>query len=327
MTPMPTGGRDTRVATFTWTPTTGELRSSEMLVSLLDLDTDDDRPLLKRIVDHLPAADVDRLRDAVRDVRSGVEPQPVEVELVVRNGSVRHLRTTATRAPGDRSDSVLGVVHDVTRCRHIERALEVRHAVTAALANWESLGFDGLLGPLGSALCATRVTVWAPLDSALRPVAAWRPDGDAVVDGTAPPSAIVTRARQLGLPVAGGAGAREELAFPVVTLSGVLAVIEFRSESGLWISDTLTRLLGSVGREIGAFFAARPCTAETVDLSPREREVLTLAAQGLSAPEIAAILVVSPATVRSHMRNVYAKLDVGDRVSAVVKAIRAGLVG
>jgi DNA-binding NarL/FixJ family response regulator len=36
--------------------------------------------------------------------------------------------------------------------------------------------------------------------------------------------------------------------------------------------------------------------------------------------------MLSPATVRSHIRNIFRKLEVGDRVSAVVKAIRAGLV-
>jgi DNA-binding NarL/FixJ family response regulator len=54
--------------------------------------------------------------------------------------------------------------------------------------------------------------------------------------------------------------------------------------------------------------------------------VLELVAEGLSAPEIAARLVLSPATVRSHLRNIFRKLEVSDRVSAVVKAMRAGLV-
>ncbi len=88
----------------------------------------------------------------------------------------------------------------------------------------------------------------------------------------------------------------------------------------------MTRLLVSVGREVGALFAARPCRPDGHPLSGREREVLELFAEGLSAPEIAVRLMLSPATVRSHIRNIFRKLDVGDRVSAVVKAIRAGLV-
>ncbi len=109
-------------------------------------------------------------------------------------------------------------------------------------------------------------------------------------------------------------------------MSGVLAVVELRAPSGLRASDTLTRVLGSVGREVGAFFAARPCRPDGPALSAREREVLELVAEGLSAPEIAVRLVLSPATVRSHIRNIFAKLEVGDRVSAVVKAMRADLL-
>src|SRR5688572_27717889 len=56
-----------------------------------------------------------------------------------------------------------------------------------------------------------------------------------------------------------GAGLRAELAFPILTIRAVVAVVELRSASGLPISDTLTRVLESVGREVGAFFAVRPC--------------------------------------------------------------------
>ena len=53
MTSTATGRRDARAGTFAWTPSTGELRSCASLPSLLDLDADDDRPLLTRIVAHL----------------------------------------------------------------------------------------------------------------------------------------------------------------------------------------------------------------------------------------------------------------------------------
>ena len=85
-------------------------------------------------------------------------------------------------------------------------------------------------------------------------------------------------------------------------------------------------MLESVGRDVGAFFAARPCPADNPGLSARERAVLEHLAEGLSAPEIAARLVLNPETIRSHIRNVHAKPGVGDRVSAVVKAMRAGLI-
>jgi DNA-binding CsgD family transcriptional regulator len=61
-------------------------------------------------------------------------------------------------------------------------------------------------------------------------------------------------------------------------------------------------------------------------LTPREQEVLQLAAEGLSGPDIAARLVVSRGTVKSHFGNIYEKLDVGDRAAAVAKGLRFGLI-
>lgn len=61
-------------------------------------------------------------------------------------------------------------------------------------------------------------------------------------------------------------------------------------------------------------------------LTPREREVLMLAAEGMSGPAIAEALVISRSTVRAHLRNIYEKLDVGDRAAAVASVLRQGVI-
>ncbi|HEX3802775.1 MAG TPA: response regulator transcription factor [Solirubrobacteraceae bacterium] len=61
------------------------------------------------------------------------------------------------------------------------------------------------------------------------------------------------------------------------------------------------------------------------DLTPREAEVLTLIARGLSNREIAAELFVSEATVKTHINHVFSKIDVRDRAQAVHYAYTHGL--
>lgn len=61
-------------------------------------------------------------------------------------------------------------------------------------------------------------------------------------------------------------------------------------------------------------------------LTPREREVLVLAAEGLSASAIGERLFLSPSTVKTHLAHLYEKLGVSDRTAAVAEAFRQGLV-
>ncbi|MER5972548.1 response regulator transcription factor [Streptomyces sp. NPDC002055] len=63
-----------------------------------------------------------------------------------------------------------------------------------------------------------------------------------------------------------------------------------------------------------------------VALTPREADVLSAVADGLSNPEIGQRLVISEATVKTHLLRVFAKLDVRDRTHAVVVALERGLL-
>jgi DNA-binding NarL/FixJ family response regulator len=60
------------------------------------------------------------------------------------------------------------------------------------------------------------------------------------------------------------------------------------------------------------------------ELTERERELLDLIAQGLNNDAIARRLTISPKTVRNHVSNIFAKLQVADRAEAIVKAREAG---
>jgi PAS domain S-box-containing protein len=64
----------------------------------------------------------------------------------------------------------------------------------------------------------------------------------------------------------------------------------------------------------------------SIDLTPRQLELLQLAAQGRTGPRIAEELALSPSTVKKHFEHIYARLGVRDRPTAVAKAMRLGLI-
>ena len=84
-----------------------------------------------------------------------------------------------------------------------------------------------------------------------------------------------------------------------------------------------------IGREMQAALAGELRLRGTSDaprLSERETEVLRLLAEGLSSGDIADRLAVSATTVKTHLRNLYYKLEVSDRAAAVAQAMRGGLL-
>jgi pimeloyl-ACP methyl ester carboxylesterase/DNA-binding CsgD family transcriptional regulator len=90
-----------------------------------------------------------------------------------------------------------------------------------------------------------------------------------------------------------------------------------------WVGDWM-----SVSRALGSFLTGTPAAdpAAAVLLSRREREVLTLVADGLSDREIAERITVSHHTVHRHVANIRNKLGSGSRAAAVAEAARLGLL-
>jgi DNA-binding NarL/FixJ family response regulator len=91
-----------------------------------------------------------------------------------------------------------------------------------------------------------------------------------------------------------------------------------------WLDPAVTR--GLLNEFAARPEPHRPTPTEMRQLTPREREVLVLAAHGLSNGEIAAHLFIGEATVKTHLGRVLLKLGLRDRVQAVVAAYQSGLV-
>ena len=70
---------------------------------------------------------------------------------------------------------------------------------------------------------------------------------------------------------------------------------------------------------------APPPTSRLADLTPREREILALVGRGMSNQEIAAHLVLSPLTAKTHVSRLFLKLGARDRAQLVVMAYETGL--
>jgi DNA-binding NarL/FixJ family response regulator len=121
---------------------------------------------------------------------------------------------------------------------------------------------------------------------------------------------------------AGASGFLLKDAPPADLLSAIRSVA---SGDAVVAPSTTRRLLEAYAHRLPAPAGAGDPRMET--LTPREREVLAAVARGLSNNEIAADLVLSEATVKTHIGRILAKLDLRDRVQIVVFAYANGLAG
>jgi PAS domain S-box-containing protein len=279
-----------------------------------------------------------------------------EYRIVRPDGSLREIRARGHVVRDDRGKPVrwVGWAQDVTEQRLTERELQAHHAVGQALREWESFdeGVAGLVGRLGTALEFATGDLWT-FDRRRRRLtcrAFWSADGVDARDFEAATRELALRvgeglpgrAWQSEMPVisrmlaadlvparaepAARLGLATGLAFPARTDDGPMAVFSYYSFDRRALGDRTIRTLTGIGREVGRFLAR--CQAELGDrrLSARELEVLRLAAEGHSGPQIAERLTVSTGTVKSHFENIYEKLGVSDRTAAVAHALRIGLI-
>lgn len=209
--------------------------------------------------------------------------------------------------------------------------------VRVVLADDQSVVREGLVTLLGLLPGIEVVGAAADGDEALRLVAEWRPDvllvdlkmpnrdgvsTTAAVRAEHPGTEVVvltTYADDDSLLAALRAGARgfltkdadaESIAHALRSAAAGLSIVD---------SELQGRLVASVG--------TRPPVERPDDgLTPREVDVLRLIAAGMSNGEIARHLVVSEATVKTHVNHVFSKLGLRDRAQAVSYAYRTGLV-
>jgi DNA-binding NarL/FixJ family response regulator len=104
----------------------------------------------------------------------------------------------------------------------------------------------------------------------------------------------------------------------------VLSAVKAAAEGEVLIDPgTLARLLPQVAREREQ---QRDALVLLGDLTDREREILTLLAQGMRNDDIATQLYISPQTVQTHVRNILGKLRVHSKLEAVAFAVRHGAI-
>jgi DNA-binding CsgD family transcriptional regulator len=350
---------------WSWDLTTHEATWSDELYRIQGLEPQSVPASPELLLRSVPESDrgyVAALLESVVERPDSIPPEGIDIAYrVVRpDGVVRELRAIGRieRDGAGRPVRWVGAAQDVTELRRTERELQAYYAVSVALRDWDTFddGVMGLLTRLGDALDFGHGALWIWDDDQGRLVCRAFWSSVRTASAAAPtPFELATRAMEFasgegapgrawaqgrpivvadmaadpcfGRPAAARAlGLISGVAVPALTDDGPLAVLTFYSTDRRAGTPSLERTLGVIGRDVGAFLARHRAQLTDRTLSPRELEVLRLAAEGRSGPEIARQLVVSPSTVKTHFEHIYAKLGVGDRAGAVAYALRAGMI-
>jgi PAS domain S-box-containing protein len=336
-----------------WRPQAGELRWSDNHFRLFGLEPQSVTPSVKLVLERVHPEDRERVAASVAGLDAKGELEDLEYRIVRADGATRHLRVIVSVVERDaRGPSlIVGSVQDLTAWRAASRNIAARVAVSVVLDRWESLGREAsqlLLARFGEAMHYAFGALMVREDRHLVPRTTWQPDPERF------PTAVTALRRPLGGSDAGRAwtsrepviapfvrdsrspsplrdaaeraGVRSTIALPAVAGDVTLAVLVFLSLEEVEPSEQLIRSLTGIGHELGHFFRSRRGELDPVVLTPRGLEVLQLAARGRTGPAIAGELHVSPATIKRHFEEIYARLGVSDRAAAVAEAMRRGLI-
>ena len=339
---------------------TGEAEWSDKLFDIFGLAPGSVKPGAEQFMQRIHPDDQARIQkvwdQALSDPDSLTGYGAQEDYRIVRpDGEVREIRGRGRIEPGaGGAYHWIAAEQDVTDQRMSERELLAHYHVSQALREWESVeeGVVTLLRRLGTALdyATAALWTWDDRDGALVCRAVWSaPDFDATAweaatkalrfdSGEGLPGRswaeqeavcspdVLTDPNFRRAEVAEASGITSALLFPALSDRGPVAVLAFYSRERREASERLLRTLSGIGGELGRFLERRRAQLAPSPLSVREREVLQLAAEGLTGPQIAERLVVSPSTIKTHFENIYEKLGIGDRAGAVAYALRIGLI-
>lgn len=342
------------VGRWDWAPATGAVRWSDNLFRIHGLEPGAITPTAEYGLERLHCDDRERVVTAVAGLLATGAMTALDVRVVRADGAARHLRTilAVERWEAGEPALVCGWAQDVTEQRSADRWLAAHAAVTDALTSWVSLdeGAAELLAAVARAIDFSAGILWLPQGDALVAAVLWHEEGVELGEFEA-----LTRAARIarGIDVPGRAWAERApaggrspvvspitarclaaadvglpgmLAFPAFCCGDVFAVIEFVSREQATLEERLARSLNAIGSEVGQFLCRRRGAIGAAPLTPRQLEVLQLAAGGLSARGTGERLSIAPATVESHLENVYQRLGVTDKTSAVAEGMRLGLI-
>jgi PAS domain S-box-containing protein len=303
----------------------------------------------------------DRAEIQARTATMFESPRAMRAEYRIQHddGTIRHVIADGTVELGEDEEPLLlvGAVQDVTEERMNERDLRSHHALTEALRDWHS--FDEGVVELIRRLCTAMEwdvgSLWVRADRRADLLVCRAIWSDPVANlaaverstreltyerGVSTLWTVWERQRPLTLvdletsrkieatdvrdeAVAGGI--RSMLMFPAVHKGETLALVMFGGREPRSLTEGFLSTLESLGGDLGRFLSRRRAEIGMRKLSQRELQILRLAADGHSAPQIAERLEIGPATVKTHFAHTYEKLGVSDRSAAVAEAMRQGL--